>query len=238
MKQFDEKTEFDETLKTMDSISMNGTDRHEVYSKLTDSMQQKKRKSSVINWSHPILSAIFVLLFLIGGGTFIVNQLMVEQAAPQEKHSDTIKAALKQSFSGPDNELKEILDQKESYLEEDKFQQYQDELLTYYDEVYQPYFKKNKIQEYVMENTLTFPEMAYVKGYRLKASSINVTEDKNNEGAFDFTVDVQTVKGGGKVDEVKVSGRVHIGDDGKIQSLRYPESGGLSALVQSIQSER
>jgi hypothetical protein len=237
MKQFDEKSEFDETLKSIDSISMNEADKNEVYSKLMNSIQQKKSKNRVFTWSNHILSAAFVMLFLIGGAYFIANQLMVDQAAPQDKQVEAIEAVLNQSFSGPDQELKEILDKEESYIEEDNFQQYQAELLTYYEAVYQPYFAENRIQQYVMENKLTFNQLAYSNGYQLKVSKIDVKEDKDNEGAFDFTVLVQTIKGENDVDEIKVSGRINIDENGKINTIRYFDNGGLAELVKSIQSD-
>jgi hypothetical protein len=237
MKQYEEKTEFDETLKSLDSIILEGSDKEEIYSNLMKSIEKKKSNSGIFKWSNHFLSAAFIAFFLIGGGYFIAEKIMVEQAAPLEDNIDTIEKVLKHSFSGPDKELKQILDEKESYIDEDKVQEYQNELFSYYEKVYQPYFEENRFQDHVMNNKLTFNEWAYSNGYQLEVAKIDVKEDEKNEGAYEFTVNVQYKKDDNDVGETMVSGRVNIYESGKINTLRYYDDGGLEELIKAIQTD-
>ncbi|NQD65037.1 hypothetical protein HP456_03795 [Bacillus haikouensis] len=238
MKQYDEKPEFDETLKSLDSIIMEESDKEEVYSNLMSSVEKKKSKNKVSIWSNHILSAAFIVIFLAGGGYFIADKIMVEQAAPHDDNIETIETVLKKSFSGPDKELTKILNKKESYIDEDKVQEYQNELFSYYENVYQPYFEENRFQDHVMNNKLTYNELAYSNGYHLETARIDVKEDEKTKGAYEFTVHVQYKKDENEAGETTVSGRVNIYEKGKINSLRYYDDGGLEKLAKAIQTER
>lgn len=235
MKQYDENKEYDLTLKSLDSITMEESDKKEVYSDLIHSIEKKKGIGRGFNWSIHLLSAAFIMIFLVGGGYLIAEKILWEQAAPEDENIETIETVLENVFSGPDKELKKILDDQDSYIEEDRVQEYQSDLYSYYENIYQPYFEENTFQGHINTNQLTFTQLAYFKGYQLKADKINVKEDEKTDGAYNFTVNVHYYKGDNKEGEIKVSGRVNIYDTGKINTLKYYDNGGLEELVKIIQ---
>jgi hypothetical protein len=237
MKQYDEKTEFDDTLKSFDTLILEKDEKEKVYSNLMNNIEKKQRNNRVFKWSNHFLSAAFIAIFLLGGGYFIADKVLWEQAAPQENNIETIETVLEKIFSGPDKELMEIVDEKESYIDEDNVQEYQSELYSYYENVYQPYFAGNRFQEHVMNNKLTFNELAYSRGYQLDAVKLDVKEDKKTEGAYEFTVNVLYRKGEEEGSVIKVSGRINIYENGKINLLRFYKDGGAEGLTKAIQTE-
>ncbi len=176
------------------------------------------------------------MIFLIGG-YFIADKILLDQAAPQDENIETIETVLEIVFTGPDKELKNILDDEESYVEQDKVQEYQNDLYSHYEDIYQPYFEENTFQGHINTNQLTFTQLAYYKGYQLKADKIDVIEDEKTDGAYNFTVNVQYYKGDIKEGEIKVSGRVNIYNTGKINTMKFYNDGGLEELVKTIQPE-
>ncbi|TYR72495.1 hypothetical protein FZC79_22535 [Rossellomorea vietnamensis] len=235
MKQYDENKEYDKTLKSLDSITMGESDKEDVYSDLIHSIEKKKGIGRGFNWPVQLLSAAFIMIFLVGGGYLIAEKILWEQAAPEDENIETIETVLDNVFSGPDKELKKLLDDQDSYIEEDKAQEYQSNLYSYYENIYQPYFEENTFQGHINTNQLTFTQLAYYKGYQLKADKINVKEDEKTDGAYNFTVNVHYYKGDIKEGDIKVTGRVNIYNTGKINTLKFYDDGGLEELIKIIQ---
>jgi hypothetical protein len=236
MKQYDDKNEFDQTLKSFNSVVMDDSEKEEVYSNLMNSFEKKHRKNRIFKWSNHILTAALVAIFLIGGGYFIADKILLEQAAPEDNNIETIEAVLEQAFTGPDKELKQILDEKESYIADNKVKEYQNELFSYYEDVFQPYFEGNRFQDHVMSNKLNLNELAYSKGYQLDAQEIDVKKDEKAEDAYNFSFIVQYKKDEIKVGEIKLSGRVNIYEEGKINTLRFYD-GSIEELINAFHKE-
>jgi hypothetical protein len=236
MKQHDEHTELDNRLKSLDSIRLEEPDKQEVYSNLRTSMENQKHRSKVFQWPNHVLTAAFVAIFLMGGGYFIATNTIWEQAAPQDENIDVIETVLEKTFSGPTEEFKTILDKKEAYIQKNNGQEYQNELLSYYQKEYGPYFEENRLQDHLMTNKLTFLELAGAKGYQLEAAKIDSKKEENNEDAYEFTVDVHYKSADNQTSVTKISGRVNIYETGKINTIRFYEDGGLAELVQAIQT--
>ncbi|RIW32016.1 hypothetical protein D3H55_14140 [Bacillus salacetis] len=236
MKRHEDETEFDKTLKSLDSIQLDKTDKEEVFSSLKTSMEKQKGKNKVFHWSNHLLTAAFAAIFLIGGGYLFMNNIAWEQTAPQSENIKTIETVLKKIFSGPDEELKAILDNKETYIKNDNVQEFQSELMSYYLKEYGLYFEENRVEDYVMTNKLTFTELAYAKGYQLEAADIEITKDEESEDAYVFTVHVDLMSGGTESSETKVTGRINIYEEGKINTIRFARDGGTEELIKAIQT--
>ncbi|WP_374053868.1 hypothetical protein [Rossellomorea sp. FM04394] len=237
MKQYDDKNEFDQTLKSFNSVVMDESEKEEVYSNLMNSFEKKKRKNRIFKWSNHILTAALVAIFLIGGGYFIADKILLEQAAPEDnKNIETIETVLEQAFTGPDKELKQILNEKESYIADNKVKEYQNELFSYYEDVFQPYFEGNRFQDHVMNNKLNLTELAYSKGYQLDAQEIEVKKDEKAEDAYNFSFIVQYKIDEIKVGEIKLSGRVNVYEEGKINTLRFYD-GSIEELINAFHKE-
>lgn len=157
----------------------------------------------------------------------------VTSNSPQDENIQTIKTVLEQSFDEPDQELKILIDASKSYDSAEKFAEYQQEIYSYYEKNYKPYFTEDMFEAHMMNNKLTLNIQAYIQGYQLEVTDIGVKEDQNTEGAYDFILNVHYKKGTNEGYAVKISGIASIYEQGKISMIRF--TSGIAEFVEAIQ---
>jgi hypothetical protein len=197
-------------------VSMKPDEKEEVFERLVGSMTGEKSRKN--RWIPTLLTAALVSLFILAGGYALMNGVITNQSAP---HEEAIKEVLEKFFTGPDDELKSLMDQENRYIEEGNGEEYFDLLLSYYKDTYRPYMTPDTIEQYVNESKLSIQVFTYTDGYHLKAEKIDVKQDKKREESYSFTVDVRYEKEGGKKGMVKVSGDMAVDEEGMISSIRY-----------------
>ncbi|WP_430494338.1 hypothetical protein [Rossellomorea marisflavi] len=197
-------------------VSMKPDEQEDVYERLVESMTGEKSRKN--RWIPALLTAALVTLFILAGGYVVMNTVITNHTA---SHEEEVKEVLEKIFTGPDDELKNLMDQENRYIEEGNSDEYFDLLLSYYKDTYRAYMSSDTIEQYVNETKLSIQVFTYTDGYHLKAEKIDVKQDKKREESYSFTVDVQYEKEGGKEGNVKVTGDMSVDEQGMISSIRY-----------------
>lgn len=199
-------------------VSMKPDEKEDVYERLVESMTEEKSRKN--RWIPTLLTAALVTLFILAGGYIVMNTVITNHTA---SHEEEVKEVLEKIFTGPDDELKRLMDQENRYIEEGNSDEYFDLLLSYYKDTYRAYMSPDTIEQYVNETKLSIQVFTYTDGYHLKAEKIDVKQDKKRKESYSFTVDVQYEKEGGKEGNVKVTGDMSVDEQGMISSIRYQD---------------
>lgn len=199
-------------------VSMKPDEKEDVYERLVESMTGEKSRKN--RWIPTLLTAALVTLFILAGGYIVMNTVITNHTA---SHEEEVKEVLEKIFTGPDDELKRLMDQENRYIEEGNSDEYFDLLLSYYKDTYRAYMSPDTIEQYVNETKLSIQVFTYTDGYHLKAEKIDVKQDKKRKESYSFTVDVQYEKEGGKEGNVKVTGDMSVDEQGMISSIRYQD---------------
>ena len=157
--------------------------------------------------------------FTIVSITFLVSIFILVAGCSKQntEHAETVKAYLKQEFTGPSDELINALEQDGANPPE---------LKTYVEETYTPLVAD--LEQFVNQNlTLIFLRTAYENGYHLEPTSIDIQKiDEIKEEAYNFEVEVEYKKDD-TASTATVTGIINMNDNGKISIIRNMDDGKL-----------
>ncbi|RLL48341.1 hypothetical protein D8M04_03495 [Oceanobacillus piezotolerans] len=150
--------------------------------------------------------------------TFITIILLVLVACNEKtetKYQDenlvTIETVLNQAFTGPSDELKQIVDSKGL-----------EDLVQYDENFYKDYFAdESSYLEFVKNNYGSgFMIEPIRNGYELKVNNIEYEKTESNEIIYNFAVEIQYRKEGSKKSAVEVvKGQANLNKEHKIEDL-------------------
>lgn len=132
------------------------------------------------------------------------------------EHLSFIEWALRSSFNGPNEELKEILRGLHSG-EEDKYagryQQYVDQYVRHY---------YNLNEQSIEDKSLRYLKRAYQNGYELETDKINVEKNEQEQYTYRFTVEVSYAKTETQDwKTVTLKGSITLPPEGRITEITY-----------------
>ncbi|NCU16733.1 hypothetical protein [Pallidibacillus pasinlerensis] len=133
-----------------------------------------------------------------------------------DENIKTIEAVLRNNLTGPDDELKEIINDMEG---EEKLK-----ALNNYDEkLYKDYFANNtSYQEYISSYGTVLWVQPINNNYKLEVKNIEFEMINDKENIYNFTLELQYQKENSESSEVvKVEGQANLNDDHKIESISY-----------------
>lgn len=132
----------------------------------------------------------------------------------RDKNIETIRAFIKNEFTGPNEELKAAFKQGGVFPPE---------LKEYVEKNYEPLVMD--WEDMVNKNLiLLYQRLAYENDYLMKPTDIEIVTDQNL--AYDYKVDVEYSKNG-ETSTATVAARINLNEDGKIVSIRNMDVGGL-----------
>jgi hypothetical protein len=137
---------------------------------------------------------------------------------PKIKEFETM---LKESFTGPSEELAEIYELFKSEDMDDTVEALK-KLDAYHRDRYESYFKDEYFEE-VMNKSMfftIFQEKAYREGLNIKAEDVQVKGSETNETAYDFSVNVNIME---SEEALNVEGRINTNESGEISLIRYTD---------------
>jgi hypothetical protein len=172
------------------------------------------RKGRISSIGGPIQKFVVfatVLMLIVG----------CSNSASSSKDSDgnvkTIQTYLEKEFTGPNDELRKVLEQDDPYPPE---------LEAYLEENYKPLVAD--LEDVVNANyALAFLRFAYGNGYQLQPTNIDIQKIKNTQNnAYNYEVKVEYSKDG-ETNTATITGRVNLNDNGKISTIRNMDDDGL-----------
>lgn len=196
------------------------------------------KKVSRINYGGITIYKIkmtFFTLFLLMVACSLVGCSSETEDRAEDENITTIKTVLQEQFTGPDQELIDLLEDPQNATiigeEETSTPQNPTELDIYLEEKYKSYFTDNMYDEFIRAYAMQFQISAYESNYQISVESIDVKQNESVEGAYDFTVNVLYQKEDNEEKKAVVSGRAHIYEDGKISNIDFVDDGGLSKIL-------
>ncbi|MBB6451692.1 hypothetical protein HNQ94_000113 [Salirhabdus euzebyi] len=211
MKQYDERTEFDQTFQSFESIQFDERDKKEVYTNIMNKIENKPSKNRFSKWSKHILTTAVVAIFFIVGGYLLTDKFIMDQAnpTPLDENKKTIQTYLEKEFTGPNEELSNILD---NGIISPEFNAYREE--TYGDLVAN---FKNMVN---LNHILVFLIDAHMNGYQLNPKTIDIQEIEDTQNnVYNYKVEVEYSKGN-QVNTATVTGIINLDENGKISMIR------------------
>ncbi|GAA0489616.1 hypothetical protein GCM10008986_14340 [Salinibacillus aidingensis] len=141
-----------------------------------------------------------------------------EKTKTQDENIQTIEAVLENTFTGPDDELKQIW---ESDVEEKM-----KAIGPYTEKLFKDYFTENAYLEYAGVYGMTFLLEAHHSDYRLELKKATYEKTKSEEDIYDFTVQVEYQKDGSEQSEVgHLKGQANLNVDHKIEEMIIRNAG-------------
>lgn len=132
-----------------------------------------------------------------------------------EKSEKTIQTYLKSELTGPNEELKKIIDQDQVKVN------------TYIKKHYKTLFIENNFESFVNTNLVFYWLIdAYRYGYQLKPKNIEIQKIDSINNAYDCKVIVEYSKGG-ETKTATVTEIINTNEEGKISAIRDINDGGL-----------
>jgi hypothetical protein len=176
---------------------------------------KNKKKKSILFFSLVVL----ISGFLMGGCS-----------NSEKTNKKAIKEVLEHEFTGPDEELMELMWNPEyrtvvNNREENK------ELDKYLEEIYGPYFTDSGLHSFLAAFGGTqYQTFAYNAGYKLIFKGVTTEQDKNNPNLYTFAARVGYQKSGEEEETVNVEGKVSFStkEEAKIGAFKYGNDEGLS----------
>ncbi|ALX50426.1 hypothetical protein [Lentibacillus amyloliquefaciens] len=217
------------------------TDKSAIMQRI-DRSKSKRRHPKLWVYIGTLTSLIIIsLLFLSStSGLFLGNdKQMANESAPSNEIVATIRKVLETQFTGPDEELIQLLNAPENMTiigkgveSSDEEKQTNTELESYLNEKYKDHFTENMYSDFIGKYAMGFQTSAHENGYRLEVADISIDQSENNENIYDFSVTVQYQKDDGEKNEAEVTGNAHM-KDGKIGNMEYLDDEGLSQALKS-----
>jgi hypothetical protein len=184
------------------------------------------------NRSNEIATSRFIKFFIL----FVILLTVVgcslsntSESAPQDHNISTIETVIEDLFTGPDQELIDLLYSPENVTiigndkEAEEVQEVENpnELDLYLEDKYKKFhFTEDMYSQYIVMYVLDYHVSAHSNDYQMEVDSIEIEQNATTEGAYDFIVNVLYNKAGNEQGKAEVTGRIHIYDDGKIASFK------------------
>ncbi|WP_047986288.1 hypothetical protein [Ornithinibacillus californiensis] len=159
--------------------------------------------------THKLLAIVLFasLILLIAGCTDNTEQ------ETQDENIKTMESVLQNALSGPNDELKEIINKEGSII---------DDLLQYEREHFEDYFaNETAFEEFVMSNQSSRILIeAIKKDYNFKIKNIEFDKTESEEIIYDFTVELQYQNEGSEKSEVElVTGEANLNEEHKVEVM-------------------
>ncbi|WP_281975220.1 hypothetical protein [Halobacillus litoralis] len=165
------------------------------------------------------------------------SSVNTSESASKDQNINIIESVLKQQFTGPDQELMDLLDDPENSTiignGETSNPEEPTRLDLYLEEKYQPYFSESMYDEFIGTYAMGYHVEAYNNDYQFEAENIDIENSDDAERAYDFIVKVLYKKEGTEESSSKVTGRININEKGEITNFRLMDDDGLSKLLRS-----
>jgi hypothetical protein len=160
-----------------------------------------------------IATALFASLILM-----LVGCTEKKETKTQDENIKTIEAVLQNSFTGPSDELKQILD-KESEEKYEALSQYEQKLFKDY------FANETSYTEFVNSYGSTLMIQSGVNGeqydyYNFKIKTIEYEKVDAKDSVYNFSVELQIQKEGSEKSKVEiVNGQANINENNKIEDM-------------------
>ncbi|MBO8157267.1 MAG: hypothetical protein H0Z32_12490 [Bacillaceae bacterium] len=218
MKQHNDYTEIEKIFRAFESIEFDEKDKRDVYANIKNNIEKNSGEKRFIKWSNYIMSTAIVAIFFIVGGYLFTHQFILNQAhpSPQDKHLETIQTYLENEFTGPSEELTDILDKG----------LYSFELDAYLEQNYGDLAAD--MEKMIKGNyVLSFLRSAHLGGYQLNPKNIDIQKIKGTRNnVYQFKVEVEYSKNG-QTNTTAVTGVLNLDEHGRILFIRNMDDGGL-----------
>lgn len=177
-----------------------------------------------------ILFLIFTSLLIMGCST---NGTTEDEGSEAEGTADqseqAILAVIEEEFNGPDEKYiakwnameeaqvsEQYSEDYEAFLKSPEYQ----ELMSYMEETYAPYFTENGYDNFI-NTTAAFTYSRFENDYELTPSNIEITQSENGETLYDFTFDVEYTDQNGESEQFNFEGNAIVPEEGKIGEIEY-----------------
>lgn len=182
------------------------------------------------------LILIFISLFIVGcsaNGKAEENERKSEDVV--DKNEQAIRAVIEHEFNGPDEKYKTLWkamekgqnadmdsEEYEAFLESPEYQ----ELMSYSEETYSPYFTANGYDNFI-NATPAFQYIMADQDYELNTSNIEIDQSENGTTLYDFDFQVEYKDENGESEQYNFSGNAIVPEEGKIGKIEYSDEDGL-----------
>lgn len=182
--------------------------------------------SGILKTKTTFLTAfLLITLSLVGCSTGT-------ESSANDKNITVIKTVLQEQFTGPDQELIDLLEDHENATiigeGETATPKSPTKLDQYLEEKYKAYFTENTYERFIGAYAMDYQTSAYYGNYTINVKTVDVEEKESAEGYYDFTVHVFYQKDGEEENKTEVVGRAAVNEEAKITNLHYHDDGNLS----------
>ncbi|MCP3029477.1 hypothetical protein [Halobacillus sp. A5] len=187
--------------------------------------------------SHRIIT--YLLLLGVCLAFTACASVNTSESDSKDQNINVIESVLKQQFTGPDQELMDLLDDPQNSTIIGNGEPSNSEEPTwldiYLEEKYQTYFSESMYDEFIGTYAMGYHVVAYNNDYQFEAEKVDIKKNDDAEGAYDFTVNVlfKKEKNGTEEKSSKVTGRININEEGKITNFRLMGDDDLSKTLTS-----
>lgn len=172
----------------------------------------------------PKAKPIILFCFMLIIGLFISGC-----SKSDESNHEAIKKVLEQEFTGPDEELMELMWNPE-YRTVVNNQEENKKLDKYLEEKYGPYFTDSGLHSFIAAFGGTqYQTFAHNAGYNLSFKDVKIEQDEKNSNLYTFAARVGYKKGEEKEKTANVKGEVRLSEkeEGKIETFKYGNDDGF-----------
>jgi|SRR5699024_2375522 len=174
-----------------------------------------------------------LLTYVIVFGLIVVVASCNMGTDAEKENEETLEAVLEQLFTGPDQELIELVNDPENQtiIGEDventneNTNEEENELDVYLEELNEPYFTENALELFTLVYVLDYQIEAEDNDIKMKPDHIDVEQIDEENGRYNFTMDVtyEDEADEGKSEIGKVKGYANFTDDDKITRFEITE---------------
>ena len=163
----------------------------------------------------------------------------------EKENEETIEAVLEQLFTGPDQELIELVNDPENQTvigegvenTNENTNEEENELDVYLEEMNGPYFTEDALELFTAVYLLYYQVEAENNDIKMKPDDIDIEQIDEENGRYNFTMDVTyEEEADEKKSEIgKVKGYVNFTDDDKITRFEITEDEWIEGKLDSFQ---
>ncbi|UFU00676.1 hypothetical protein KO561_07000 [Radiobacillus kanasensis] len=203
---------------------------YNINSRMNEEMNVSNRKSQKWKYFLSFAGAILVVVLL----ALPLFQLIEEENVDGD--SEILKEILNKQFSGPDQELMNLLEDPDNLTiigKEESKPKGPTELDKYLEEEYKSSFTDDAYQTFIGSYLLDFQSTAHYGDYKLQAESIDLEQSDSNDEEYMFKVKVGYQKGEIEKGYAEVTGRAKVNAKGEVYYYKLEDDGGLSQALRS-----
>lgn len=155
------------------------------------------------------------------------------ESGSKDKNISSLEHVLKNTFTGPNPELNELLADPENATilgqeAGNTNSKEPTELNLFLQEMYQSNFTTDMYDQYIGTYALSY----YSFEKQQEIDSIDIQQKDTNENTYDFTANVRYHQDENQAQEYKVTGQASFSKEGKISGLKFLSDEGLSEALQ------